>query len=383
MASLITSGGFVQMISRRGAFYAGLKDPVQGNRVCIPILWMGIVTSIFSAVVGIFFGFYQAIAADEYIIIAGIYYTILSVVWMLFATASGQIKKIGGRVLIGITILFVILRVAFNLGAIESQIAVMTVALLILAIAVIVNTIKNRPPQPKFGKIVPLPSLSSLIYLLAPHFCYGVVYFSFIFADRLAASIANSRSYSIIKASNLDYQDDIDIALLNLLLLVPLIEYFSYKFITYWYQETKNSHVKEVQNLSVKIERRYRSLLRRALISFAGLIPIALTLLSLLNRNLVDSTVTIVGCFGYACFAIGLFNSIVLLSLDRLKDVLKSLIPGTIINFLLSYILSNLFGVYFSVIGLVVGAVCFAFLSRKRLLKLTKQPDYCYFFSGY
>jgi hypothetical protein len=383
MASLITSGGFVQMISRRGAFYKGLKDPVQGNRVCMPILWMGIVASIVCAVIGIFFGFYQGVAADEYMIIAGVYYAILSIVWMLFAMASVQTKRLGGIVLIGITLLFALLRIGFNLGAIESQLMVMTVALIVLSISTIVNGIKNHPPQPKFGKLVPLPSLSSLIYLLAPHFCYGVVYFSFIFADRLAASLATSKTYSIVKGTNLDYQDSMDLALLNLLLIVPLIEYFSYKLITYWYRQTKKSNLQNIQNLSSKIESRYRKLLNNTWICFFALMLLTFLLMYALNRGFSEKIVTITGCLGYVFFAIGLLNSIILLTLDRLKDVLKSLIPATVINFLLGYILSNLFGVYFAAIGLLVGAVYFAWLSRKRLLVVTKQPDYCYFFSGY
>jgi hypothetical protein len=383
MGSLITSGGFVQMISRRGAFYNGLQDPVQGNRVCIPILWMGIVTSIFCAVIGIFFGFYQSIAADEYIIVAGIYYAVLSIIWMLFAITSIQTKKIGIIVLIGITILFAILRIVFDLGAIESQIIVMTLALIVLSIAVIVNAIKNRPHRPKVGELVPLPSLSSLIYLLAPHFCYGVVYFSFIFADRLAASIATGKNYVLVKGNNLDYQDSMDLALLNLLLIVPLIEYFSYKLVSYWYRQTKKSNIKEVQNLPLKIEGRYRQLMKNTWICFVMLMTITTLLMHILNRGFPEKIVTIIGCVGYVFFAIGLFNSIILLTLDRLKDVLKSLIPATTINFLLGYILSNLFGVYFAAIGLLVGAVYFAWLSGKRLLQVTKQPDYCYFFSGY
>ena len=85
MASLITSSGFVQMISRRGLFYMGLKDPIQANRICTPILSMGIFTTIILSSIGIIFGFYQRIAADGYIIISGIYYIILSTIWMLFA----------------------------------------------------------------------------------------------------------------------------------------------------------------------------------------------------------------------------------------------------------------------------------------------------------
>ena len=108
MASLITSSGFVQMISRRGLFYMGLKDPVQANRICMPILLMGVFTTIFLGSIGIIFGFYQGLAADGYIIIAGIYYVVLSTIWMLFAIVGLQYQFAAPAILIGITCCFFI-----------------------------------------------------------------------------------------------------------------------------------------------------------------------------------------------------------------------------------------------------------------------------------
>jgi hypothetical protein len=383
MASLITSGGFIQMIARRGGFYFGLNDPIQANRVCTPILWLGIFTSVCLGIFGIFFGFYQNIAADEYIIIAGIYYVMVSITWILFAAISLNSRWIAVAILIGITLLFAGLRLTIKLGAIECQLIVMFLAFMCLAILTAIEYFKNRPQLPQFGKLVELPSLSVSIYLLAPYFSYGVIYFAFIFADRLAAGLSSYSTFNLYPATYLDYQDHMDLALLDLLTIVPAIEYFSFKLITYWYKQSKSLSIKQIETLPKKLKRRYRSLVLRTAICFFILMTGSIFLSLMLNPHPIDRILTICGCIGYLFFAIGLLNSIVLLSLDRLPFVLQSIIPATVINFILAYLCGNLFGVYFAVVGLIIGGIFFAVSSGTKVLQAFSQADYCYFYSGY
>jgi hypothetical protein len=383
MASLITSSGFVQAIGRRGLFYMGLKDPIQANRICTPILSMGIFTTIILASIGMVFGFYQGIAADKYIIAAGIYYTILSTIWMLFAIVGLQYRFAAPAILIGITCCFFLLRVFAKFSALEAQVVTIAIAFVSLSILSLSNRVKYHSVAPKFGKLVALPNLSVLIYLLVPYFMYGIVYFGFIFADRLVATIATVGTYSLLVGNNLDYQDSMDLALLILLIIVPLVEYFSYKLIIFWYDRAKNMTLAEVESLAWRLQKKYWTSIGRICLWFGLLMSITLVLLSVLHRGVNESFLTIVGCFGYLCFAIGLFNTIVLLSLDRLQDVLGILATAMSINFVLGYLLASLFGVYLASFGLVVGAVIFAFASSQKVLKAIARADYCYFYSGY
>jgi hypothetical protein len=82
-------------------------------------------------------------------------------------------------------------------------------------------------------------------------------------------------------------------------------------------------------------------------------------------------------------FAIGLFNTVVLLSLDRLRDVLDILTSAMTIDFIIAYLLSSVAGVYFAVIGLIVGGAIFAIASSRKTLDAIDRADYCYFYSGY
>ncbi len=383
MASLITSSGFVQMISRRGLFYMGLKDPIQANRICTPILLIGIFTTILLSLIGIIFGFYQGIAADKYIIVAGIYYLILSTIWMLFAIVGLQYRFAAPSILIGVTCCFFILRVFFRLSALEAQAISTTITFGSLLVLSTSNRIKYRSVKPKFGKLVSLPQLSVLIYLLIPYFFYGVVYFGFIFADRLVANITNAGHYILIPGGSIDYQNSMDLALLNLLLIVPLVEYFSYKLIIYWYDVAKYMTLAESDNLPWQLQKKYWSLLSRIFLYFGLSMSITIVLLSIFHRSNIANILTLIACTGYLLFAIGLFNTVILLSLDRLHDVLGILTAAMSIDFILGYLLSTLFGVYFAAIGLIVGAAFFAICSTKRSLAAIDRAGYCYFYSGY
>jgi hypothetical protein len=383
MASLITSSGFVQMISRRGLFYIGLQDPVQANRICTSILSMGVFTTILLSSFGVIFGFYQGIAADRYIIVAGIYYLILSTIWMLFAIVGLQYRFAAPIILIGITCCFFVFRVFIKLSAIESQLATIAIAFISLVILSTSNRVKYRAIYPRFGKLVALPSLSALIYLLVPYFLYGIVYFGFIFADRLVANITTVGHFILIAGHNLDYQDSMDLALLNLLLSVPLVEYLSYKSIVYWYDLAKYMTLAEVDSLPWRIQKKYWSSIGRILLYFGLLMSITIVLLSILHRSQAANILTITACLGYLLFAIGLFNTVLLLSLDRLHDVLGVLATAMSMDFIIGYLLGSLFGVYFAVIGLVIGATFFAIASSQKILKAIDRAEYCYFYSGY
>jgi hypothetical protein len=383
MASLITSSGFIQMISRRGLFYIGLRDPVQANRICTPILLMGVITTILLSLIGIIFGFYQGIATDKYIIISGIYYIILSTIWMLFAIVGLQYRFAAPTVLLGITCCFFIFRVFVKLSALESQVAMISIAFISLVFLSAFYQIKNRSLRPTFDKLVPLPHLSVLIYLLSPYFLYGIVYFGFIFADRLVANITSVGHYRLILGNNLDYQNSMDLALLNLLVIVPLVEYFSYKLITYWYDLAKHMTLAESNSLSWQLQKRYWLLLNRILLYFGLLMLMTIILLIVLHRSQIDNILTIVACFGYLLLAISLFNTVILLSLDRLRDILGVLSIAMLVDFITGYLLSSLFGVYFAVIGLIVGSIIFTIVSSQKMLKAIDQAEYCYFCSGY
>ncbi len=110
LASLITSGGFVQAIARRGEFYLGLDLSQQAKRTCISLFGWGMLTSFLLAVFSLWFGFYRSLFPDNYLVMGASYYLVLSSLWMLLSMLS--LLSVWGTplTLIGLTALYWIFR---------------------------------------------------------------------------------------------------------------------------------------------------------------------------------------------------------------------------------------------------------------------------------
>jgi hypothetical protein len=382
LASLCTSGGFVQMISRRGEFYVKLGEPIQARRVCIPIFYLGTATSIVLCLIGLWFGFYQSLVPDEYLILGAIYYLLLSLLWLLIAILSVLFAKAEALVLIEFSTLFLFLRVYLGIGALEAQILTTSITLALVIILVAISY-QQKKANSDGSSEVNLPRLSALIHLLAPYFFYGIGYFSFIFADRLVAGWAVDPASGLIFSIDSNYQKQMDLALLNFLILVPWVEYLSYKFIRYWYDSAKKLTPKKISSFSKQLQLRYGLLVVSTVVFFTLSVTLTLNGIQSFNWQFQKLMQTFFGCLGYLCFAIGLLNGILLFSLNLATTVLKTLLPSLALNFTIGYLLANLLDVRWATAGLVLGGFIFMILSAIRVIQAIQKPDYAYYLGGY
>src|SRR5437588_7256413 len=190
IASLITTGGFVQMISRSGNFYYGLKEPVLAHRTCTSLLNIGLTSTLFLTLLGIMVGSYFHLFAGNYLVLAAINYLALSLLWMLCAVLSVQ-----GN---GWVIPLVFFLSIFVGGLIKILANPSTTTLLVLCPLLAVSCAlgcvlagfyhaENKNPKSKDSA---RPRGSVLFISLVPFYVYGTLYFSFLFADRLTAGSA-------------------------------------------------------------------------------------------------------------------------------------------------------------------------------------------------
>ena len=381
LASLITSGGFVQAIARRGEFYLGLGLSRQAKRACVSLLGWGMLTSFLLATLGLWFGFYRNLFPDDYLIMGGGYYLVLSLLWMLLSMLS--LLSVWGTplVLIGLTALYWIFRLQGQMGALEAQMLAILVILLALAGTILV--LFRQREDNAGGKDVRLPSLSATVYLLAPFFAYGIVYFCFIFADRFVAGWAVDASSGLIFAIDSAYQRGMDLALLNFLLAVPLSEYLAYKLINYWYQQAKIVSYENMAILSQQLKHRYWISLGVTLGFFALLMSFTIGIPSPQPLATHNITLSWLGCLGYLLLVLGLLNAVILFSLNLASEAIASLFPGLIVNLVVGYITANAIAPEWAVLGLVMGSTVFLLLSRRKVLSAIDRPDYPYYLGGY
>jgi hypothetical protein len=381
ITSLITSGGFVQMIQRQGQFYVQMGELPLAQKACMSLLKLGVGTSIVLSILGLWFGFYLGLFADHFLALAAIYYVLLNTLWMFFALLPIFIPWGTPISLLGLTIVVGCLRLALGLGALESQI--IAVCLTLIGSAVVIGVKARQVAKKASGPPKPLPQLSAQVYMLSPYFCYGVLYFSFIFADRVVAGSAINPASGLIFAIDSTYQRRMDLALLNFLLLVPMVEYLSYRFIYYWFSQSKMTVSHQFKKFSRQLYRQYFRVLGVAALLFMVIMGITYSLFRPADGSSIVSLQNLSGSLGYLFFSIGLLNAIILFSLTRIIDVLTALVPGFLANLGVGYLLSHLMGVDYAVLGLIVGASIFAVASGKKIIQAIHQPDYMYYLGGY
>lgn len=381
LASLITSGGFVQAIARRGEFYLGLGLPQQVRKTCISLLGWGMLASFTLGVISLWFGFFHGIFPDRYLVLGTGYYLVLSLLWMLLAVIS--LKTIWGTpiTLIGLTVLFLVLK-NMGLGDLEAQVGAIFITLLCLLIVISFVLIRHTIKYPADSNIK-LPNVSATIYLLAPFFCYGVIYFSFIFADRLVAGLAVDPASGLFFAIDSAYQRAMDLALLNFLLTVPLSEYLAYKIIKYWYKQAKVTQFENNAAFSKKLNQVYILLIALVLIFFILLMTFTVGLPTPKPWATVNPSLTLVGCLGYLLLVLGLLNAVILFNLNIASATISALFPSLLVNLSVGYIAAHAIAPEWAVLGLVIGSTMFIVLSRRKVLQAIGNPDYAYFLGGY
>jgi hypothetical protein len=383
MASLITSGGFVQMIQRRGSFYKNMQEPIHVQRSCRPIFLMGVVASILMGLLGVAFGFYRSYAGDNDVIIGAFYYVVLCIMWQTFAMVSLRYNWSTPAALIGIAVLFIFCRQVLQLDAVTCQIITMTLALVAMTMLWGWVYFQARRQEKNQGVLPELPSAAAVTYLLTPYFLYGVAYFGFLFADRFAAGWVLEKYSSLSFAVDTRYQRPMDFALLDFLILIPFVEYFGDKFCHWWYRQTKLATPQSLENCARQLKRRYL-IFSQSLLAIGFILGLATVALMAMAHETTNAIwLTTFGILGYAILALGLWNAIILLVLNRISVVLKLLLPAVVLNVVCGYILGNLFGVAWVPSGLVLGSLVFALMVSRQVLGAIDQPDYCYFFSGY
>jgi O-antigen/teichoic acid export membrane protein len=303
---------------------------------------------------------------------------------MLFALLSTLFRWGTPIALVGLTALFLLLRLVFGLGALEAQVLTMNLTLLVISY-VIWRRFQTYQATQKTHSISSSksPSTSALVYLLFPYFAYGTLYFAFIFADRITAGSAINPASGLIFAIDSFYQRSLDLSLLNFLLFVPFVEYFSYIFIRNWFHKAHITSIDSIKQFSTHLLNRYYRLVLIIVVCFCGLIPLTLLTLKPQNWESFEIDLTLMGSVGYLLFALALFNAIILFSLNQAIAVVKALIPGLITNLCMGYILANLINPAFAVVGLLIGATIFMILSTKSVVRAIRQPDYIYYLGGY
>jgi hypothetical protein len=378
MFSLVVSGGFVQVIVRRGEFYMGLRQPGMARVVVEAMLRIGISFTVVAGIVGLFLGWYFELFAWPALILGADAFMMLSVLWMICGSLA--IRQQQWRVAIGFLAgfaAFAALRWA-GAGVVMAQLsaAVIVIGVALLQVRAIFADRDGVITPPR----VKMPQLSVLAYWSLPYFWYGTVYFAFLFADRVAAATAvaaTSAQFSVPEAYNLG----MELALLTFLVAASGVEVGGALFGRGFRAAALSPFVGDPGSFRTALQRCYRQALAVTLGTFGAT---AVVIAAVAPRALPDVgrpeawATLLAGDLGYAALAVGLLNGLVLLETRRVWAVVHALTEALLINLLSGYVLSHTFGSFHAVDGLLLGAGYFAVTSRMAVRETLERPDYPY-----
>ncbi len=379
MASLVTTGGFIQIIARRGRFYMCLKEVSLARGICERFFLLGLGTTLFFCVFGIMAGYYLRLFPGNALLLAGLYYLLLSLLWMLSAMLSIQSHywRIP-TVFFSAGLVFILLR-SIKLSSPTALFGCVLAA--VVAAALIAREGFSSKSKRAIRAKMQLPRLPILFHALAPYFLYGVAYFSFIFVDRFSAGTAVNSVSGLAFGIDAQYKRGMDLALLTFLCLAGLIEFLGFKLMDLWQERAKSMGLSRMQELRSILQRVWKRHVISIAVIFCLFAMASWFFFMHLKPDAATSNVLatdILGGLGYLFLSIGLYNAIFLLSVDRLFLLIRALLPGLVANLLIGYTLSHAINVYYAALGLAIGAAIFAIRSSFAVRSTIRDLDYAY-----
>ena len=228
-----------------------------------------------------------------------------------------------------------------------------------------------------------------MIYRNYRYFFYGLLFFIFIFLDRILAwSTSNDGVLPYIIYYEKNYEVGMDIAILIFFLLVGVLEYSIASFSTIGDMMQKQIAYNRPDLFNLRMFRMYRQHVFTLWI--AGVVMTALLYFVIWSwlgyEKAFDETldpisikVSLIGGLGYVFVAWGMLNSLYLFTLNKPTKPLQAIIWASIINIVVGLLMSRMISYEYSVVGMLAGSIVYAMLTLNSTLKFFRNLDYYYY----
>jgi hypothetical protein len=274
---------------------------------------------------------------------------------------------------------------------VSQLIALIFISLLGLILVVYYFNVAERKMEK--GIAVAMPKASIVLYSLAPYFKYGVLYFTFLFVDRIISWSTDGANMPYFIWFRGDYELGLDFALLMLIIPMGFTEVAVTRLMEKLEIIQKNSLSHETEDIKSQNFKTYvRSIILVGIVSTISAVVIYLGVVYLNNNqflgydDLVLSNITIfvfiIALASYLILCIALTNAVILFALSQPDLVTKVMLLSTVVNFVSGFLLSRWFGHEFAVFGLLLGSAIFAALTTKNVIKVMSNLDYYLYYAS-
>lgn len=396
MMGFIITGGFVQVLGRVVSFYVGMENFLLARKISNYFIRWGIVTLLSIALLLYVFNIVIPFYPQTMFILSMVYGIMIGALILIGAIlyALKQTFVISMAVIIG-TALVIVNVVYFHMNVYLAQWAGIGLAILImLTYSKLYFEIKVHSMSKELLSSS-LPRFEVIYYENYRYFLYGLMYFLFLFMDRILAWSAGPPPPTYIIWFKTPYELGMDWALLSLILTVGSLEYSINSFSKLLIPKQKELVIKHVGKFNDYFFSFYiRQLILLIIIGILSIIVAyyGVTFLKPYGReypiinDFFSSKITYkvfwIASVGYLFLSIGLLHTLFFFTLARPRYVIYSMIAAILVNFVVGYILSRTLHYEDAVFGLAVGALVFAFVSGIVAVKFFKRLDY-YYYSAY
>ena len=389
IASYIVTGGFMQTIVRRGLFYVYQQEGSLARWTALRAWGIGLRVVLLLLVPALALNALVSLLPWPIVLTATAYYIALSVLWLNWALIYLVRKTWLFLVTTAIALAAVLIAAkVFNATPIAANAVGLIVADgLSLAFALFYLNRLGRKPT------VNPPRVTILVYSTSRFFLYGVLYNTFLFADRIIAWTSSTGREDFPPYGfwlNVRYELGMDLALIVVMLLSGVVEHAAQRFSEMLIPAEKRvKSVDSARFLNLARHDQHRRTLALgggAIIAAAIAVIVALWLrrfpeLPIYEPLLSTTTqrVFIVATIAYVIFMFALQNVLTLLTLSRVELVVRAVAVALAVNVTVGFICSRAIHYSAAAFGLLAGSLTLTFLASRSMSRVLDELDYHYY----
>jgi hypothetical protein len=375
IASFLLTGGFVQVIARRGLFLAATHQ----FRRCEHSTWwlvrVGAATMLGAVLLMLAASAYWGWMPARLNLLAAAFCLALGCFWM----GTGILQYLGrGLEIAAITVGGIGLVAGLHAGfGVPTLLAQLTAVWASTAVAGIMAFLHLRGRREHSTQRFALVNVRETI-LLWPYFVYGLLYYLLLFSDRLVAWTADTYATSLVIQFRGDYESAVNLGLFTFIFEVGWVQYSVALFYQELASREKNVGIDSPSLLGRQMTEFYwRRIIRFVpLAVFISGLAIALETGPFSHLDRVAATWSVIG---FPFLIVGLWNASLLFALSGAPKAAAAAGVATVIDILFGYVLSRLGAHQHAIIGFAAGAVTFAVLSGYWSLRTLRRVDHAYY----
>lgn len=393
IGSYVATGGFMQSIVRRGLFYIYQQEEWLARWAVLRTWWLAL-----RIVLGLLIpalalnALFQALPWSMVLTAAG-YYAGLSILWLNWSLIY-LLKETWLFLLTTAVALAVVLMAAKLFGA--SPVMANAVGLVVadvLSFTLAIQRLNRLARLRKPKEVINPPRLTVLVHSTSRFFLYGLLYNTFLFADRVIAWTSSTGREDFPPYGfwlNVRYELGMDLALVVVMVLAGVVEHAAQRFsedLIPMEKRVKSGDSRPFLEQARDAQRwRVMMLAMGSVVAVLIAIGVANLLRNMpslpIHSSLIAPTTTRVfwvATLAYVVFLFALQNVLMLLTLSRVELVVRAVAIALAVNVAVGFVLSRAVHYSAAVAGILAGSIVLLILTARAMRRVLGELDFHYY----